>query len=80
MQRVNDIAQHVRHDHLKGVLIAQRGRKEHLVVDRNATTSSNTVGDGVNDLPTAVPDTNLDVQVLEESVGQDAVVDLHRIV
>ena len=43
MEGVNDVPQHVHHDHLEGVLIAERGGEVDLVIHRDATTSSDTV-------------------------------------
>ena len=80
LQRVDDIAQHVRHDHFEGVLVAQGRRKVNLAVNRHTAARSDAVGDGVDDLPAAVSDTNFDVQILEEGVGQHTVVDLNRVV
>ena len=80
LQCVNNIAKHVFHDHFKGVLVRQRRREIDLTVHRHASTSGNTVGDRVNELPAAVSDIDFNIQVFEECVGKNTVVDGHGIV
>ena len=79
LQRINNIAKHVLHHHLKGVLVGQRCREVDLPVNRNTAACGHTIRDGINQLPAAVSDMNLNVQVLKEGVGKDTVVDFNRV-
>ena len=79
LEPVHHFTEHVFHDHLKGVLVSQRGREVDLPVNGDTPARCNAVGDGVNDLTAGVPDVHLNIKVFEECVGQDAVVDLHRV-
>ena len=79
LKGVNHIPEHVHHDHLKGVLIAKWSGEVDLIVDGDATASSDTVGDGVDQLSAAVPDVHFNIEVLKEGIGKHAVVDLNRV-